>query len=216
MTVIAPGFAAMQARIAQITSMMPTRPSSRSFDAALSEASGVLGSVTPQTTAGPVTMGTFVRGPAATPATTVHRTPSGAAPPPDWADALPDRGKSWVPEIENAAGAHGLDPRLLAALVWVESAFKPTAVSRAGAIGLAQLMPGTAAGLGVDPHDPAQNLEGGARYLSQMIDRFGRVDLALAAYNAGPGRVDNGTAPLGPGSYTANVLDRYHRLGGDT
>lgn len=71
-------------------------------------------------------------------------------------------------------------------LVTVESNWKPKAVSRAGAIGLAQLMPATARKLGVDPWDPRQNLEGGARYLSQQYRRFRTWRLALAAYNAGP------------------------------
>ena len=85
-----------------------------------------------------------------------------------------------------AARQHGIPPRLFERLVTVESNWKPRAVSRAGAIGLAQLMPDTARGLGVDPWDPRQNLEGGARYLSQQYRRFRDWRLALAAYNAGP------------------------------
>ena len=83
----------------------------------------------------------------------------------------------------------GVDPDLFIRLVTAESAFNPSARSPAGAFGLAQLMPGTAAELGVDPEDPVQNLRGGARYLRQQIDRFGDTSLALAAYNAGPGNV---------------------------
>ncbi|MBM7069612.1 lytic transglycosylase domain-containing protein [Actibacterium sp. 188UL27-1] len=75
-------------------------------------------------------------------------------------------------------------------LVQQESNWKVKARSHKGAIGLAQLMPGTAATLRVDPHDPRQNLEGGARYLRQMYDRYNSWRLALAAYNAGPGAVD--------------------------
>ena len=90
----------------------------------------------------------------------------------------------------NIAGArHGVDPRLLAAVAQVESGFNPSAVSRAGAQGLMQFMPGTAAGMGIDPLDPAQAVDGAARYLRQQLDRFGSVELALAAYNAGPGAV---------------------------
>ena len=90
----------------------------------------------------------------------------------------------------NAAGArHGIDPRLLAAVAQVESRFDPHAVSPAGAQGLMQFMPGTAAGLGIDPWDPAQAIDGGARYLRTQLDTFGTVELALAAYNAGPGAV---------------------------
>jgi hypothetical protein len=102
---------------------------------------------------------------------------------------LPEHGRRWAGALEDAARAAGIEPSLLAALVRHESDFDPGVVSRAGAIGLAQLMPGTAAGLGVDPHDPHQNLRGGARYLRQQLDRFGSVELALAAYNAGPTRV---------------------------
>lgn len=83
----------------------------------------------------------------------------------------------------------GVDPDLFIRLVTAESAFNPSARSPAGAFGLAQLMPGTAAELGVDPEDPVQNLRGGARYLRQQIDRFGDTSLALAAYNAGPRNV---------------------------
>ena len=102
---------------------------------------------------------------------------------------LPARAASWSARIETAATAHGVDPALLTAVVQHESGFDPEAVSHAGAIGLAQLMPGTAEGLGVDPHDPDENLAGGARYLREQLGRFGSVDLALAAYNAGPTRV---------------------------
>lgn len=83
-----------------------------------------------------------------------------------------------------------LSPALLEALIWQESRWRASAVSPAGARGLAQLMPGTATYLGVDPDDPMANLEGGARYLREQLDRFdGDLEKALAAYNAGPGRV---------------------------
>jgi soluble lytic murein transglycosylase-like protein len=84
-----------------------------------------------------------------------------------------------------------LSPSLLEALVWQESRWRENAVSPVGARGLAQLMPGTARYLGVDSSDPFQNLEGGARYLREQLDRFdGNLEKALAAYNAGPGRVE--------------------------
>ncbi len=83
-----------------------------------------------------------------------------------------------------------LSPSLIEALVWQESRWRAAAISPVGAQGLAQLMPGTARDLGVDPRDPFQNLEGGARYLREQLDRFdGDIERALAAYNAGPGRV---------------------------
>lgn len=90
---------------------------------------------------------------------------------------------------KSAAARHGVPEHLFLRLVQQESGWRPTALSHKGAIGLAQLMPGTAAKLRVDPHDPAQNLDGGARYLAQQYRAFGSWRLALAAYNAGPGAV---------------------------
>ncbi len=93
--------------------------------------------------------------------------------------------------IQQSARANGVDPALLKALIRQESGFDPDARSPAGASGLTQLMPATAASLGVtDPTDPAQAIEGGARYLRQQLDAFGGDEAkALAAYNAGPGAV---------------------------
>lgn len=88
-----------------------------------------------------------------------------------------------------AADKHGVPQDLFLRLVHQESRWDHTAVSHAGAIGLAQLMPGTAALLRVDPTVPAENLDGGARYLRQQYEEFGSWRLALAAYNAGPGAV---------------------------
>jgi soluble lytic murein transglycosylase-like protein len=85
----------------------------------------------------------------------------------------------------------GVPPNLFQALVEAESSFQPNSVSSAGAMGLSQLMPGTAQSLGVsNPFNPTQNLEGGARYLAEMLAQFHSVPLALAAYNAGPGAVE--------------------------
>lgn len=91
--------------------------------------------------------------------------------------------------IEGLASRYGIPSSLLMSVVHTESRFNQGAVSPTGAIGLMQLMPGTARDLGVDPTDSMQNLEGGARYLKQQLDRFGSVPLALAAYNAGPNAV---------------------------
>lgn len=94
-------------------------------------------------------------------------------------------------QITAAATKYGIDPALLKGLIRQESNFDPNAKSGAGAQGLTQLMPGTAAGLGVtDATDPAQAIDGGAKYLKQQLDRFGGdASKALAAYNAGPGAV---------------------------
>lgn len=92
--------------------------------------------------------------------------------------------------IADAATRHSVEPGLVRAVIRAESGFNPRAVSRAGAQGLMQLMPETARGLGVrDAFDPAQNIEGGTRYLRHLLDQFGDTHLAIAAYNAGPGSV---------------------------
>lgn len=123
---------------------------------------------------------------------------------PSHAQAVTTLSGPMVPErysgiLHRAAEAANISPKLLAALVWQESRWNPRAVSPKGAIGLAQLMPGTARELGVDPRDPAENLAGGARYLRQLLNEFdGNVEKALAGYNAGPGRVRraNGIPPI--------------------
>lgn len=91
--------------------------------------------------------------------------------------------------FQDAAIATGISTDILGAIARAESSFNPAAQSGAGAIGLMQLMPDTAKGLGVNPSDPAQNVLGGAKYIRQMMNQFGALELALAAYNAGPGRV---------------------------
>ncbi len=98
---------------------------------------------------------------------------------------------------KSAARKHGIPEDLFLRLVQQESGFNPNARSHKGAIGLAQLMPATARALRVNPNDPKQNLEGGARYLKKMYQKFGNWRLALAAYNAGPGAVEkhNGVPP---------------------
>ncbi|KAB2935202.1 MAG: lytic transglycosylase domain-containing protein [Leptonema illini] len=92
--------------------------------------------------------------------------------------------------IQEESKKQGVSPDLVRAVVKAESNGNPKAVSPKGAIGLMQLMPQTAEMLGVDPHDPSENLEGGIRFLKQMAGRYGDLDRTLAAYNAGPGAVD--------------------------
>ncbi|WP_267389767.1 lytic transglycosylase domain-containing protein [Sphingomonas sp. GC_Shp_3] len=104
--------------------------------------------------------------------------------------ALPAIPIAYANTVTRVSAAQGISPALLEALIWQESRWRADAVSRVGARGLTQLMPSTARALGVDPHDPVAAIEGGARYLRQQLDRFdGNVEHALAAYNAGPGRV---------------------------
>jgi soluble lytic murein transglycosylase-like protein len=122
-------------------------------------------------------------------------TPPPPVPPPAQAELLKTTSEPTPEElVALAAVNHGLRPEFVRSVAAVESAFRPTAVSPKGAIGLMQLMPGTASDLGVNPHDPAQNAEAGARYLRQLLLRYkdthDPVRLALAAYNAGPGAVD--------------------------
>lgn len=115
--------------------------------------------------------------------------------------------------IKEAAARYQVDPRLVAAVAQTESGGNQKAVSPAGAVGVMQLMPETAAGLGVNPYDKRQNIEGGAKYLRQMMDTFGGdVQKAVAAYNAGPQAVKeyNGIPPYRETQdYVNKVLDIY-------
>ncbi|RBY94304.1 lytic transglycosylase [Blastococcus sp. TBT05-19] len=107
--------------------------------------------------------------------------------------------------FSRAATKHGVDPSLLAAVAKQESNFNTSAVSPAGAQGLMQFMPATAKGLGVDAMDPASAIDGAAKYLSSLTKQFGSTELALAAYNAGPGTVSRyGGVP--PYSETQNYV----------
>lgn len=106
---------------------------------------------------------------------------------------LNDQVLRWQREIEAAAERYQLEPALIAAVIEQESGGNSEAISLAGAIGLMQLMPSTAELMGVNPYDPTQNIEGGTHYLKQQLDSFGNLQAALAAYNAGPGSVENGS-----------------------
>ena len=123
----------------------------------------------------------------------------------------------------NEADAQGLDARLLVALIAVESSWRPGAISRAGAVGLGQLMPQTAAGLGVDPADPQANIHGVALHLRSLLQRYGRYDsqqryiLTIAAYNAGAAAVAQyGGVPPYPETkaYVRSVVLLWRRLAG--
>lgn len=120
--------------------------------------------------------------------------------------------------INEMAEKYNLDPALLAAIAEQESGFNQSAQSEAGAMGIMQLMPGTAEGLGVDPSDLRGNLEGGAKYLRQMLDKYdGDVEKALAAYNAGPGSLDSVNGDISQLSgetqkYVPSVMERYNKF----
>ena len=123
----------------------------------------------------------------------------------------------YLDAIQKAGAANGVDPLLLQAVISQESGFNPNATSSAGAKGLMQLMPATAAGLGVtNPYDPTQSINAGARYLKTDLDRFGGdTSLALAAYNAGAGAVRSyGGIPPYPETqnYVKNILAHYESL----
>jgi soluble lytic murein transglycosylase-like protein len=118
--------------------------------------------------------------------------------------------------VQDAAARHQVDPALVKAVINTESGWKTTAVSRKGAMGLMQLIPGTAQRFGVgNPYDPAQNVEGGTTYLKTLLDRYnGDLSKSLAAYNAGEGAVDkSGGVPWYPETqrYVQKVTDAYFR-----
>ena len=120
--------------------------------------------------------------------------------------------------VQETASRHRVDPALVRAVIQAESGWKPDAVSRKGAQGLMQLVPGTAEQLGVnDTFDPQQNVDGGVKYLRMMLERYdGDLDKALAAYNAGPGAVDRARGvPNYPETraYVQKVTDTYFRPG---
>ena len=127
-------------------------------------------------------------------------------------------GKTSYPELEDVindcAEKYNIDNELIRAMIQVESGWNTDAVSNKGAQGLMQLMPRTAAMLGVDdPFDPVQNIEGGVRYISDLTDKYrGDIEKALAAYNAGPARVDSGNIPDVSKRYVRNIMAIYRKL----
>ncbi|MCL4495323.1 MAG: lytic transglycosylase domain-containing protein [Firmicutes bacterium] len=125
-------------------------------------------------------------------------------------------GASIEKSIQLAARNTGLSPALLKAVATVESSMNPAAISSAGAIGVMQLMPGTAQNLHVDPYNAGQNILGGAEYLKSLLDTFqGDLPLALAAYNAGPGAVQHfgGIPPYRQTqNYVQKVMSTYQAL----
>ena len=122
------------------------------------------------------------------------------------------KGSSTSVSVAQVEREYGLPPGLVDAVIYQESRGRMNAISSKGALGLMQLMPGTAAQLGVNPYDANQNIRGGARYLRQQIDQFGSIPLALAAYNAGPGAVVRygGIPPYRETqNYVATILGRW-------
>jgi soluble lytic murein transglycosylase-like protein len=144
--------------------------------------------------------------------------PKPAPEPPRVAPAVPPEPLKPRELVEQAAHRNGLPPELLHSVARVESAYRPDAVSPKGAIGIMQLMPGTAALLKANPHDPEQNVEAGARHLRELLIRYnGETMKALAAYNAGEGAVSryNGVPPYAETrDYVEKVLRNYWRLAG--
>ncbi len=122
---------------------------------------------------------------------------------------------SYTSQVQALAPQYGVPPSLAVALMNRESSGNAAAVSPAGAIGLFQLMPATAASLGVDPHDPAQNIQGGLTYLSQLHQQYGDWNTALIAYNEGPGNLANRGVFPSSQSYADSILAAAGDLGTD-
>lgn len=184
------------ARVAELQTLIQTvetggKSGKGSFGAALAEATAVEGGATPA-----LGESTALTTPTTSP---LPMTTATATNPSSFAAGEETGSVPFASTIEAACAKYGLNPNLLAGLIEQESHFDPTVGSAAGAQGLTELMPETASSLGVtDPHDPTQSIEGGARLLSEKLKEFGgNTELALAAYNAGSGAVQqyNGIPP---------------------
>ena len=210
-----------ESREVSVEGAIPNLPSGATATGASSTvASALAGTTSPAGAPGQASTSFAAALQAATTAGTATATPIGAQ-----GTAAPGGTEStsqYDPLIEQAAARYGIDPAVLHGLIQQESGFDPEAQSSAGAAGLTQLMPGTASSLGVaNPLNPAESIEGGARYLSQMMSRFGgNTEDALAAYNAGPGAVQQygGVPPYAETqSYVQKVLgyaDAYRQAHG--
>ncbi len=202
------GMSAVLARIAEIKRRLdtvdPPAEPAPAFSQALTDASRM-----PQ--AGALPPAPVRYGPGSTPAGGTAALPA----PPHWREEAGADTNDIRQSVLRAANRHGVDPSLALAVAQVESGFDPQSVSSAGALGVMQLMPGTARSLGVaDPLDPDQNADGGVRYLREQLRRFGSVPLALAAYNAGPNRVaqHGGVPPIQETQeYVRRVLAQQHQ-----
>lgn len=134
------------------------------------------------------------------------------------APLLMSLGSRYEPLINEHSILQGIRPDLVRAVIQVESAFNPRAISPKGAMGLMQLMPATAARFGViDPFNPAENIRAGSSYLKQLLDRYGHnEELALAAYNAGPLAVDQHGSQIPPYKETQDYVRRINAIRGTT
>jgi hypothetical protein len=110
--------------------------------------------------------------------------------------------------ITETAVQYGVDPQLALAVANKESGLEQAARGTSGEVGVFQLLPGTATDLGVNPYDLAQNIQGGVRYLAQLLNRYGDPAIALAAYNGGPGNMDRGTVSSAAWAYAQDILSR--------